>query len=357
MSRKHFSWLLMATIVVAALVLLIPGKTGRESAIDRTILVPGLAEQVNDINWLRLTAAGGEVIVTLRRENIAWVVGEASGYRADWGRVKTLLSSLSRAEAIEEKTSKLEYYARLGVEEVSSVDAAGVMVEFAGDTGLPAVIIGNDADGRNGQYARLKESAKSVLIDTRIDVPRDQLDWLDSNIVDLADAEVVEYEIIHPDGESIKAMKASADDENFELQNVPQDREIQSAWSVDAPANSLAQLDFQAVVPATQLDWQGATRFRIVTADGLMLEAELLAVQNGDGDEAPEEHWLRLNAGVYSTAIGGVDDEAAENSGALARAQELNGRVGGWAYRIPEYRYDSMARRMDDLLQQAGDDS
>jgi hypothetical protein len=270
--------------------------------------------------------------------------------------VKTLLSSLSRAEVVEEKTSKPEYYARLGVEEVSSVDAAGVMIEFAGDSGLPAVIIGNSAQGRDGQYARLKDSAKSVLVDTRIDVPRDQIDWLDKNIVDVADAEVVEYEIIHPDGESIKAKKASADDENFELQNVPQGREIQSGWSVDAPANSLAELDFQAVAPATQMDWEGATRLRILTADGLLVESEWLAVQSGDGEEAPEEYWLRLNAGVYTTAIGMVDDDVAENSAALARAQELNGRVGGWAYRIPSYRYDSMSRRMEDLLQQAGDD-
>ncbi|MCJ7815873.1 MAG: DUF4340 domain-containing protein, partial [Xanthomonadales bacterium] len=300
MSRKQFSWLLLATVVLAVLVLIFPGRTGRESGIEQTVFIPGLAEQVNDIKWLRLTAAGGEVIATLQRENNAWVVEEESGYRADWGLVKTLLSSLSRAEVVEEKTSNPGYYARLGVEDVSAVDAAGVMVEFAGDSGLPAVIIGNSAQGRDGQYARLKSSAKSVLIDTRIDVPRDQIAWLDKTIVDIADAEVVEYEINHPDGESIKAARTSADDENFDLQNIPAGREIKSEWSVDAPANSLAALNFQAVVPAAQLAWESATRFRILTADGLMVESELLTVPGIDGDGAQSEYWLRLSAGVYT---------------------------------------------------------
>ncbi|MFC1719979.1 DUF4340 domain-containing protein [Pseudomonadota bacterium] len=355
MSKKHFSWLLLATIAVAALVLLFPGKTGRESVIDRAALVPGLADQVNDIHWLRLTGAGGKVIATLQRENLAWVVVEASGYRADWERVKNLLSSLSQAEVIEEKTSKPEYYARLGVEDVSSDDAAGVLIEFAGETGLPAVIIGNSAQGRSGQYARLKDSAKSVLIDSRIDVPRDQIGWLNKNIVDIPEAEVVEYEIIQPDGESMKAKKASADDENFKLQNIPEGREIKPGWNVDAPANSLADLDFQAVMPAMQLDWEGATRCRILTADGLLLEAEVQTVQRGEGEEATEEHWLRLNAEVYA-ATGTGEEGVTENSDALARAQELDGRVEGWAYQIPAYRSESMTRRMEDLLQPLEDD-
>ncbi|MCJ7815898.1 MAG: DUF4340 domain-containing protein, partial [Xanthomonadales bacterium] len=208
-----------------------------------------------------------------------------------------------------------------------------------------------------GQYARLKDSAKSVLIDTRIDVPRDQIAWLDKTIVDIPDAEVVEYEINHPDGESIKAAKASADDENFGLQNIPAGREIKSEWGVDAPANSLAALNFQAVVPAAQLAWETATRFRILTADGLMVESELLTVPGSEGDGAQSEHWLRLSAGVYTTAIGAVVEGEAENSATFARAEELNSRAGSWAYRIPAHIYDSMTRRMDDLLLQAGGDN
>ena len=356
MSRKYFSWLLLATAVVAVLVLVFPGRTGKESSIDEVVLIPGLADQVNDIGWLRLTGAGGAVIATLNRENDVWVVEEESGYRADWSTVKTLLSSLSRAQIIEDKTSKPEYYDRLGGGDVSSPEASGVLLEFAADTGLPAVIIGHGAQGREGQYARLKDSPKSVLIGTRIDVPADPVAWLDKSIVDIPDAEVVEYEIIHPDTESVKAVKASADDENFELQNVPAGREVQSDWAVNAPASSLAALELQGVAPADQMDWAGATRFRVLTADGLSLDLALLTVPGADGDEASAAHWLRLEAGVYTTGVdSGVNDEA-EDTATLERAEAINKRVAGWAYQVPDYRFESMTRNMEDLLKPPGGD-
>ena len=59
MSKKHFSTLLLVTVVVAVLVLLVPGKTAKQSAFQKHRLLPGLATLVNDIEYVRLTGAGG----------------------------------------------------------------------------------------------------------------------------------------------------------------------------------------------------------------------------------------------------------------------------------------------------------
>jgi hypothetical protein len=343
MSRKHFSWLLLVTFLVAAAVLMVPGKTGRESGIEKTVFLPGAAAQVNDIGWLRLTGAGGLVAATLKREGSAWQVEEASGYPADWGRVKSLLSDLSQAEIIETKTANPEYYARLGVEDVQSPEAGGVMIEFSPESGLPAVIIGKSAQGREGRYARVRDARASALIDRNLDAGGELADWLDRDIVDISDAEVVEVRIEHPDGGSIRAFKTSADDENFALQDIPEGREIKSDWSVDALAGALAALTLDGVAPDTTLGWGNASRYSLVTADGLLLEAELLK------DEAEgEEHWIRLQAGLYTTALeSGVE---AEGEGPGDRAETINDRVSGWAYRIPGYKFEAMNKRMDDLL-------
>ena len=261
MSRKHFSWLLMVTLLVAAVVLVLPGKTGKESSFGHNAFLPDLAGQVNDIDWLRLTAAGGVTIATFSREAGYWTVEEASGYRADWDTLKGLLSSLSSAEVIEVKTDNPEYYTRLGVEDVGSEKAAGVLVEFSQDSGIPPVIVGNNAKARSGQYARLRDSAESVLIDSRVNLPKQQSGWLDKVIIDISDAEVVEFVIEQSEGEPVRALKASADDENFDLQNIPEGRETKSSWSVNAPANSLADLDLEDVIPADQLGWDGAMKW------------------------------------------------------------------------------------------------
>ena len=344
MSRKHFSWLLFATFLVAALVLLVPGKTGRESSLEQAAFLPELAAKVNDIAWLRLKSAGNETVATLIRGDSGWVMEEASGYPVDWGLLKGLLSGLSQAEIIETKTTNPAYYPRLGVEDISSADAAGVMIEFSADSGLPAVIIGNRAQGRTGQYARPARAAESVLINASLNIPLSQTDWLDTEIVDISDSEVVEFKTIHPDGETIKAMKASADDENFQLQDIPSERAIKSDWTVNSIANALADLQLEAVAPAGDFDWNDAVRFSLLTADGLLIESELLGV-------GENESWIRLEATVYTTAIR-TDMEAPEGSvDTTERAQAINSRVAGWAYRIPARSSGLMNKRRDDLLQ------
>ena len=349
MSRKHFSLLLAVTGVVAALVLLIPGKTSRESDVQNVLLIPDLQERVNELEQLRVSGAGGEPIATLLRGDNSWRVEEANGYQADWNQLRTLLADLAQAEIVERKTANPDYYPRLGVEDTSAPDATGIMLEF--DSGLPALIVGNRSEGRDGHYVRMRDAAESVLIDRSLEVPRDSLEWLDRNIIHIADSEVVEVEIRHADGERIVARKTSADDENFALQDIPEGREIQSAWTVNSLANGLASLSLEAVAPADDLDWSESTRFGLVTADGLRVDAELAAIEKGDEHEqADTEHWIRLQAGLYQTAVesGVVPPDSEDETN--ARAREVNRRVEGWAYGIPKFKYDGMTKRLEDLL-------
>jgi len=357
MSRKHFSLLLGITLVVALLVLLVPGKTGRESEVEKSRLLPDLQQQVNQLDWLRITGPGGEVIATLSRGEGYWGVDEASHYRADWGQLRTLLSDLAQAEIIEVKTGNPDYYSRLGVQDVNQPDSGGVMIEFPESSAVPALIVGNRAQGRDGHYVRLRDAAESVLIDRSLEVPRDRTAWLEKEVVHVADSEVVEVELVQADGERVAALKVSADDENFALQDIPEGREIQSAWSVNSLATGLASLTLDEVVPETDIDWSGAARFGLVTADGLRLDADLIAVESSD-DDGPGEagYWMRLQAGLYQTAVeSGVEppEEGAAETG--ERAATINQRVSGWAYRIPKYKYDAMTKRMEDLLKAPDD--
>jgi len=351
MSRKHFSWLLFVTFVVAMLVLMLPSKTGQESGFEKTVLLPGLEQQVNDLSWIRFTGPGSDVIATLERKDDRWIVAEASGYLADWEKLKSLLSDMALAEVIEPKTANPAYYDRLGVEDIDAADATGLLVEFADSSSLPAVIIGKSAQGREGQYARLQGQSQSALINRTLDLPRERVDWLDREIIDISDAEVVEYEVTHPDGGRVMAGKVSADDENFSLQDIPEGREVVSEWAVNAPANTLASLNLEEVVAEEQIDWTDPVQFRLLTADGLQIEADLVARTLADADEAADQqHWIRLRAGIYTTAVDKAVEVEEADQEALQRASKINDRVQGWAYRIPKYRYESMSKRMADML-------
>jgi hypothetical protein len=351
MSRKHFSWLLITTLVVAAVVLLVPGKTGKESSFETSRLLPDLQDQVNDLAWLRFTAAGGEIVATLQRAEEQWRVGEAHGYPADWERLRKLLADLAQAEIIEPKTSNPQYYDRLGVQDVSLADASGIRIDFSEGSGLPALIVGETAQGRSGHYVRLDGAEQSALIDREFDIPENAEGWLEQNIVDIADAEVVQVDITHGDGERLQVRKAAADDEDFQLQSMPEGREIRSAWALNSLAGGLSALSLEAVSPAADLDWSAAVRYALVTADGLRIDAQLLRpVAAGEEGAAGGGHWIRLEAGLYQTALESGVTAPEDPSDTNSSAEEINRRVSGWAYRIPEYKYDTMTKRMEDVL-------
>ena len=221
-------------------------------------------------------------------------------------------------------------------------------IDFGADTGLSAVIIGKPAQGREGQYARLADAAESALIDRGFSPAREAAGWLDTEIVDIADGEVVEYEVSHADGERVLARKVSVEDENFELQGIPEGREVKSEWTVNSVANSLAALTLDDVMPDGELDWSDVPRFRLLTVGGLQLTLDLLVLDGEDADSsADDEHWVRVEAGTYTT---GVESGVEDGEGALQRAEDLNQRVRGWAYRIPQYKFDNMNKSMEDML-------
>jgi hypothetical protein len=347
MSKKHFSSLLIVTILVAAAVFLVPSKTGREAPVEYTELLPGFAGVVNDLGRVRVSKAGNEVLATLERNEEGWFVAEVSGYPADWNKLKALLAELSRARIVEAKTSNAEYYPRLGVEEVSSPDASGLLLELGEGDDIVAVIVGKAAQGRDGQYVRMAGVEQSLLVDREFKVPAETKDWLDRTIVDIPDGEAVEVEVMHSDGGRVLARKVSADDTDFVLQDIPEGREIQSNWSVNQMGGALSALDLDSVATADDIDWVDASRFRLLTADGLELTAELMT--------RDESRWMRLKAAAYTaqtdTGETSGDEQAGEESVSAAdRAAEINARLDGWAYEIPQYKYDAMNKRMEDML-------
>lgn len=324
MSRKHFSILLVVSIVVAAVVVLIPRKTGHDAAIEPRVFLPELAARINDVEAVRISASGGNDVVTMERTEEGWVVRESSSYPADWSVLKPLLAGLSQAEVIEEKTADPEYYDRLGVDDPMQEGADSKLVEFPRDESLPAVIIGDHAQGRQGQYMRRQGDARSVLVDRVVDLPFEASGWLQRDIVDIDDADVVALTITHADGEVVHIERPDTEVTDFTLSDIPEGRDVRSAWTVNQLASTLSGLTLDAVVPQDEVDWSEALSLELRTGSGLDIQARLA--------EDEEHRWIRL--------------EAAGSDEAVA----INQRVGGWAYRIPIYKYDAINKRMDDLL-------
>ncbi len=341
MSSKHFSWLLAATLLIGALVVALPSRTSKDSDIEVQTLLPGLSEQVNSVDEVQVSTAGNRTVATLRRQDDRWIVAEFQDYPANWTDLRELLAALARARIVEPKTANPEYFSRLGVNDVADAESKATLLRLKGEQLDMAILVGNPAEGREGHYVRLADGDRALLIDQQLNLPAEAKDWLQRDIINIADAEVVEYSLQQSDGSQIRALKASADDEDFLLQDIPDGREVLSAWSVNSMANALSNLQLDAVAAADSLDFSASRQFRLLTADGLQVLADLIEVE--------EQDWLRLSASVYSSDAGDdVADEA--KSDVQQRVDEINQRVSGWAYAIPPLNADAINMQLEDML-------
>jgi hypothetical protein len=150
MSKRHFS-ILLALVIAAALAvaLLVPQEMGHENGAEPGLLLPDVGERINRVDRIRILD-GGSGAVTLSRADDRWGIEEMQAYPADWGKVRQLLAGLAQASIVELKTDNPDYYDRLGVQDPVAGQPGGLRVEFAAGDDQWAVIVGNEAGGRDG---------------------------------------------------------------------------------------------------------------------------------------------------------------------------------------------------------------
>ena len=351
--KRSFLYLAVLTLAALAVVVFLVPKDGSpgKSVVD-SLLIPGVADQINDVSRVEIVTAGNNTVATLVRDEGQWRVEQMGGYRADWSKLQALLAALAQTRVIEPKTDKPEYYNRLGVEDVTAENAASVLVRVSIGDQTTGILIGNQAKGRQGQYVRLQDTPGSALVNREFDVPRQMIDWADSSIIDINSSEVAEVEVIHPSSERVLVMRISADQTDFDLAGfLPPGREIKSSWAVNSLGSVFTMLNMETVRPASSIDWTDAVKMRLLSFSGMEILADLVI----EGDE----YLLRLHASHPDASIVQDDGEGAAGQTEIEKqAQDdvagkvdgINQKVDGWAYGISKQKFEVMVKKPEDML-------
>jgi hypothetical protein len=342
---------ILAGVLVVLLALVLFGQRTSAPVGTGSALVPDLKAALGDIERVTVVKANGETVATLEKRPDNWVVADKGGYVANAAKLRQALTALSEAKILEQKTANPALYARLGVEEVTGANAAGVSIAMtAQGHELPTVILGN-AEGSKYRYARRAGEAQSYLIDRNPDVPRAAAQWVDSVVVDIRGERIREVTIKHPDGQVVHISKASPELANFEVADVPKGRELSYPGVANVIGNALRELNLEDVERTSSAPAEQPTIVEFRTFDGLVLR--VTGVKRGDDD------WITLEASVdASQAAAAAPPAPAEGAAASAtpasdpdaEAQRINAKVGGWSYKIAGFQYDQMTRHMADLL-------
>ena len=335
------------------------------------IVFSALLEQVNSVARVRVT--GSEGTFAMARDGDAWVVEDKEHYPADPDRVHKLLLGAAGMKRLEPKTSNPERYPKLWLEDPTGKDArsVGLVLEDASGAVLADWVLGNrrpsksDA-GRTELYIRVADDPQAWLVEGSVPGGDKMIDWLDRAVARIDRERLRTAEVSHTDGAVVAVSKEVPADVDFVLRDVPEDRELDSQYRINDIGRFLEDLRFEDVAPASSLDFTGSVdkRLEITTFDGLRVRLDSV-MRDGDA-------WVQLRAEVDEGLVeetAGADAAASDaesgtesldtSSGALrpldevrAEAERMNARWQGWAYELPSFKRDYIARRMDELTRE-----
>jgi hypothetical protein len=327
MSPRRVAVLLAAALVLIVFAIWVASQRHLErSTQSGDLVLAGLEPALNSVTRIVLKKGDG-THTTLEREGNRWMVAERS-WPADFSKVRKLLLDLGSLNVVEEKTRLPANYPRLGVEDVNSPRATGTRVDVITPAKTFALIVGRPSDAKSG-YVRVAGAEQSLLAAPMLTVEAEPKPWLDNTLIDVAADRVRAIEERPATGAGFNATRLKKEQTDFTVSPIPHGRELTSASAADPIASSLSQLTLEDVQKGSAPGDAKAAHAVLQTFDGLTIDA------------AGRKDGSRVLVAFSATST----DKAT-----AAEAQQLNARLGGWEFEVPDYRYNQIFRSLDDLL-------
>lgn len=326
----------------------------REKPAASSAVATKLFADANAGDVARVKIQQGEKQVEIAREGTTWVVASRDGYPALDDRVRELVRRVLDAEALEEKTSNPELYARLGVEDATQSGAKGTLVTLAKADGskLASLIVGTRQEAANwdsekaATFVRPADGAKSYLVRSTFNAGLEPVDWMKREVLAFGSDRFWKVTITHPSGESVSIDRATPTAEPSVV-NKPADRELISADKPRQVLEALASVSLDDVRKTDGLDFGQGTTAVYTTFQGMSFTVRTVAA---DG-----KTWVNITVSYdKNNAAPLVEGAAAATEETVAaitkEAADLQARLAPWAFQLPDWKVSNLRPLMADML-------
>ncbi|MBL8549754.1 MAG: DUF4340 domain-containing protein [Hyphomonadaceae bacterium] len=322
---RALSWA-VAAIAAAGIAAVTLAIEVRSAAPDRIVgpVVPGLAGRLAEAQ--KITIVSPDARYRIAKTAKGWAMTDRGDFPVRAARLAQLTSGLTNLAFVRRMTSNPERHARLGVTDPAQ-GGNGVLVQIENARGafLVNLILGVQ---RDAIYARKPGDNQVWAVRGELPPLRDASIWLDLQPLTLAPDTLRRVEIVPNQGRPYILERASAD-APFAFAGALAGREPISAAALSDAAEHLTRVQPTDVLPAPTVQGPPSARVRATTADGALIDAELIT----HGDRV----WLKLAA-------------RAERPEAQATVDPINARASAWAYAISPNDFERLTPALESLL-------
>jgi uncharacterized protein DUF4340 len=348
----------------AAAVLLLAGlfvtlhRSSEQADLGGGPMFADLKTALGEVQEIRLSKGDGSK-TTLRKDATGWTVVERQ-FPADTQRVRELALGLADLRVVERKTADPANYPRLGVEDPSPT-ATSTLVEVVAGKKSWSLLVGKSAEGRS-VYVRKPADKTSLLAAPLITADPDQKRWIDRLIVDLPGSKVHEISAKVGAGPAYVLTRAQPGAADLTLSPVPKGRAVVSNMVLGGQAEALASFNFDDLHAATGPANPDTATYRtfdgqVITFTGHREADKAYIAVHAERDPAlaaqfaPAPSTAPAPATAPATATPAPAPVAEKPVTEDKSVERIAARGQGVEFEIPVYKYESIFKPYDDLLE------
>jgi hypothetical protein len=320
------SALILAGVAVVVLALgLVFGLGPREQSRDLAggaLVFPDLAGKLATASEIDLVHRGKTLKIARKGTDpgAIWGVADHDNYPAQPGKVRELLTGLTELRLDEPRTADAAEYVRLGVEDPKDKETNSTLVRVLGAGGpIAELIVGHQRAGASGNaqtlYIRRPGDARAWLADGQLPVNADAMEWIDRDIVNIAQDQIATV-AVERGGQKLGFARK---DDKLALTD-PAEHDKLDTFKLEEIGRGLENLMLEDVRPAP--------------APGEALGQAVFTTRDGTT--------VTIRASKAGPALWATF--AVEGKGAAAL-----GKLNGWAYEIGSWKEKALVPTLDDL--------
>lgn len=291
-------------------------------------VLENFSESRSDAQRIRFTLADEQY--TLARSSSGWVLEETGGYPIRTDRLAELATGLENLRLGVKRTNDVQKHDQIGLGDPAN-GGNGARVDIFG---LDAVIMHSIIIGRKNDaiYVRTPDVEQTYRADGDLPAFYNRRAWLDFDIVQIDPSAIRSVRITDPAGVPLYLRRTKgSDSRSFRPAPPHQDDRLISRLSASTTALAITRFSPVDVKPVSDLTTRPIARHISETFDGLEIDL----------------HAYREPFGVWVTV------RAVEAGEGARRAQAINARAEGWAFRMTDYDFQDFTQTVASIVERA----